>query len=124
MKIYTIGFTKKSAEKFFSKLCEAGVKRLIDVRLNNVSQLAGFTKKDDLRFFLRKICDINYIHEPELAPTREILDEYKKLKNDWAVYESKFMDLMESRRVEEKLSPDLFDSSWPKFKSQLLYQLG
>ena len=75
MKIYTIGFTKKSARAFFSKLKESGAKRLVDVRLNNVSQLAGFAKKDDLRYFLNIICQMEYLHTPTLAPTQDILDE-------------------------------------------------
>src|SRR5271157_3444235 len=101
MKIFTIGFTKKSAETFFTRLKNAGVKRLIDVRLNNVSQLAGFTKKDDLRYFTKTICNIDYIHLPELAPTSEILDAYKKQKNgDWHMYELQFLDPMRSRHIE------------------------
>ena len=101
MKIFTIGFTKKSAETFFTRLKAAGVKRLIDVRLNNVSQLAGFTKKDDLRYFTRAICNIDYVHLPELAPTADILDPYKKAKNgDWQLYERRFLDLMRSRHIE------------------------
>jgi len=84
MTIFTIGFTKKSAEVFFSRLRDAGVQRLIDVRLNNVSQLAGFTKKDDLRYFSRAICNIDYLHLPELAPSQEMLDAYKKRKGRWA----------------------------------------
>ena len=110
MKIFTIGFTKKSAETFFTRLKEAGVRRLIDVRLNNVSQLAGFTKKDDLRYFTRAICGIDYVHVPELAPTSEILDPYKKQKNgDWALYEKQFLDLMRSRKIEETIRRDLLD---------------
>jgi uncharacterized protein (DUF488 family) len=101
MKIYTIGFTKKSAETFFTKLKTAAVARLVDVRLNNVSQLAGFTKKDDLRYFAKEICDIDYVHLPTLAPTQDILDAYKKQKGDWSVYERKFLDLMKARRIEE-----------------------
>jgi len=101
MRILTIGFTKKSAETFFNRLNNAGVKRLVDVRLNNVSQLAGFTKKDDLRYFLKNICDIEYVHLPELAPTAEMLDAYKKQKNgDWELYERRFLDLMRSRQIE------------------------
>lgn len=101
MKIFTIGFTKKSAETFFTRLKAAGVKRLIDVRLNNVSQLAGFTKKDDLRYFTRAICNIDYVHLPELAPTADILDPYKKAKNgDWQLYERRFLDLMRLRHIE------------------------
>ncbi len=101
MKIFTIGFTKKSAETFFTRLKNAGVKRLIDVRLKNVSQLAGFAKKDDLRYFSKAICNIDYLHLPELAPTADILDSYKKAKNgNWQLYERQFLDLMRSRRIE------------------------
>ena len=107
--LYTIGFTKKSAETFFTKLCTSGVKRIIDVRLNNISQLAGFTKKDDLPYFLRVICGIEYIHMPILAPTKDILDAYKKHKGDWSVYERKFLSLMSSRRVEDAISKDILD---------------
>ena len=78
MKLFTIGFTKKSAEDFFTKLRRSGAKRVVDVRLNNSSQLAGFAKRNDLEFFLREICHMDYVHLPELAPTQEILDEYKK----------------------------------------------
>jgi uncharacterized protein (DUF488 family) len=110
MKILTIGFTKKSAETFFTRLMSAGAKRLIDVRLNNVSQLAGFTKKDDLRFFTRAICNIDYLHLPELAPTAEILDPYKKAKNgDWQVYEHQFLDLMRSRQIERVVGREMLD---------------
>jgi uncharacterized protein (DUF488 family) len=101
MKIFTIGFTKKSAETFFTRLKNAEVKRLIDVRLKNVSQLAGFTKRDDLRYFTKTICNIDYVHLPELAPTADILDPYKKAKNgDWQLYEGQFLDLMRSRHIE------------------------
>lgn len=110
MKIFTIGFTKKSAETFFTRLQKAGVKRLVDVRLNNVSQLAGFTKRDDLRYFTKVICAIDYVYLPELAPTAEILDPYKKVKNgDWDLYERQFLDLMRARRIEEKIPHDLVD---------------
>ena len=111
MNIYTIGFTKKSAEQFFTKLCQAGVKRIVDVRLNNVSQLAGFAKKSDLRYFANKICEIDYIHLPELAPTQDILDEYKKDKGDWQTYEKKFLELMEKRRVSETVPRNLIEDS-------------
>lgn len=101
MKIFTIGFTKKAAETFFTSLKRAGVKRLIDVRLNNVSQLAGFTKKEDLRYFTRAICNIEYLHLPELAPTADILDPYRKAKDSgWQEYERKFRALIRSRHIE------------------------
>jgi len=111
MKIFTIGFTKKSAEEFFSKLSKAGVKRLVDVRLNNVSQLAGFTKRDDLRYFTKAICGVEYVHLPDLAPTQDILDEYKKKWGDWPVYEKKFLDLMIRRRIETTVSKEVLDSA-------------
>lgn len=105
MRIFTIGFTKTSAEHFFERLRDAGVKRVVDVRLNNVSQLAAFTKKDDLRYFLRSICGIDYVHRPELAPTQPILDAYRKHGADWATYKRHFVALMKSRQIENTLSP-------------------
>ena len=109
IQLFTIGFTKKTAEYFFNQLCERGVKRILDVRLNNVSQLAGFAKRDDLRYFLKKICSIDYICIPELAPTKEIMDAYKKDKGAWSVYEKRFLTLMSNRRIEERLSKDILD---------------
>lgn len=106
---YTIGFTKKSAEIFFTKLKKAGVKKLLDVRLNNSSQLAGFAKRDDLRFFLKELGGIEYEHVPDLAPTKDILDAYKKHKGEWSVYEQEFMELMAKRSIETQLEVPMFD---------------
>nr|MDO8108686.1 DUF488 domain-containing protein [Candidatus Sigynarchaeota archaeon] len=100
MMIYTIGFAGKSAEKFFGLLQENNVKKIIDIRLKNSSQLSGFAKSKDLQYFLKKICNIEYEYEPELTPTAEILDEYKKKKGEWSIYEKKFIDLMIKRKVE------------------------
>ena len=100
MKLFTIGFTKKSAETFFSKLKKSGAKKLVDVRLNNVSQLAGFAKKEDLRYFVSSLCGMEYQHEPTLAPTQDILDDYKKNGGAWDIYQQKFLDLMATRRIE------------------------
>jgi len=111
MKIFTIGFTKKSAESFFTKLQEANVRRLVDVRLNNVSQLAGFAKRDDLRYFLRTICGIEYVHLPQLAPTQEILDAYRRDKGGWEPYERRFLDLMAERQVEQSVPPEVLDGA-------------
>jgi uncharacterized protein (DUF488 family) len=105
VKLFTIGFTKKTAEAFFTKLKRSGAKRVVDVRLNNVSQLAGFAKRNDLQFFLREICHMDYVHVPELAPTQDIFDEYKKNKGDWAVYEQKFLELMRKREIEKMIDP-------------------
>jgi uncharacterized protein (DUF488 family) len=110
VKILTIGFTQKSAETFFTSLRQARVRRLVDVRLNNVSQLAGFTKRDDLRYFLRTICGIEYLHLPDLAPTAEILDRYRAQKSSgWDLFEKQFLELMRSRRVEEKVDRRVLD---------------
>jgi uncharacterized protein (DUF488 family) len=100
MKLFTIGFTKTSAENFFSRLSRAHVKKLIDVRLNNVSQLAGFAKKDDLAYLTNSICHIGYEHMPELAPTQEMLTEYRESKGGWAAYADKFLNLMAHREIE------------------------
>ena len=109
MKLFTIGFTKKSAEEFFTKLRQADVKRLADVRLNNVSQLAGFSKRDDLRYFLKEICGIEYVHLTDLAPTQTLLDEYKKQTHDWPKYETEFLRLMSERHIEEHIPKELLD---------------
>lgn len=105
MRILTIGFTKKSAKRFFETLSHAGAKRVVDVRLNNVSQLSGFAKKKDLTYFLDQICGIDYEHVPKLAPTKEILEGYKKNGGSWDDYERKFINLMSERRIEESLEP-------------------
>ena len=107
VKIFTIGFTKKTAEEFFTRLIRAGVKRVIDIRLNNVSQLAGFTKREDLRYFLRTIGGIDYHHRPDLAPTQQILDAFKKSKGSWSVYERDFLALLSARGVEKEITPEL-----------------
>jgi uncharacterized protein (DUF488 family) len=107
MEIHSIGFTKHSAEDFFGKLRAARVTRLVDVRLNNVSQLAGFAKRNDLRYFLEELVGADYHHEVDLAPTKEILDGYKKGEMSWSEYEDRFLSLMQDRRIEERLDPDL-----------------
>jgi uncharacterized protein (DUF488 family) len=110
VELYTVGFTQKNAQKFFDTLINAGVKRVIDTRLNNISQLAGFTKRADLEYFLKKIGNIEYLHVLDLAPTKIILDEYKKNNGTWEIYEQQFLQLMRERKIEQKLSPDLIDS--------------
>lgn len=108
MEIYTAGFTKKSAAEFFQSLRDHGIRRLLDIRLNNVSQLAGFSKRDDLAYFLRELCQAEYRHEPLLAPTQLMLDEYRKQKGGWEEYERQFLALMRERRIEERLRPEMF----------------
>ncbi|KAF0159232.1 MAG: hypothetical protein FD159_702 [Syntrophaceae bacterium] len=111
IKIFTIGFTKKTAEEFFTRLMRAGVKRVIDIRLNNVSQLAGFAKRDDLCYFLRTIGGIAYVHRPDLAPTQEILDDFKKNKGSWPIYERDFLALLSARKVEKIIVPELLQET-------------
>ncbi|MCW7551610.1 DUF488 domain-containing protein [Endozoicomonas gorgoniicola] len=107
MDIYTIGFTKKNAELFFNFLKASKVETLIDVRLNNVSQLAGFAKRDDLKFFLRELCNAEYHHAPELAPTKEILNAYKKQEITWQSYEDSFLNLMSQRNIEKNINKNI-----------------
>ena len=107
IKLFTIGFTKKTAEEFFTRLLRAGVKRIIDIRLNNVSQLAGFAKRDDLRYFLRTIGQMDYVHRPDLAPTQQILDDFKKNKGSWESYEKNFLALLSTREAEKNIPPEL-----------------
>ena len=101
MKLFTIGFTKTSAANFFGRLKQAGVRRVVDVRLNNVSQLAGFAKKDDLAFFANEICGADYRHLPNLAPTGDMLEAYRKKEIDWREYERRFRSLIEHRAIEK-----------------------
>jgi uncharacterized protein (DUF488 family) len=109
--LFTIGFTKKSAEEFFTALVQAGVCHLIDVRLNNISQLAGFTKQNDLQYFLKEICGISYIHYPSFAPTEELLKAYRKRSIDWETYEREFKALIRERAIEKNFSRESLDHS-------------
>jgi uncharacterized protein (DUF488 family) len=104
MNIYTIGFTKKNAQTFFNFIQTSKVERLIDVRLNNVSQLAGFAKRDDLKFFLKELCNAEYLHAPDLAPTKDLLDSYKKGSMTWDNYEYEFFNLMSKRHIEKSFT--------------------
>jgi uncharacterized protein (DUF488 family) len=109
MQVYTIGFTQKSAAQFFETLKKHEIKRLIDVRLNNSSQLSGFSKKNDLAYFLQTICGAEYIHMPSLAPTQEMRDEYRKSKNGWETYARKYIYLLREREISKNLDQKLFD---------------
>lgn len=107
MKIFTIGFTKKSAKEFFEILKTNNIEQIIDIRLNNTSQLAGFTKKDNLEYFLKELCSIDYSHFIFLAPTKEIRDRYIKSKN-WDVYVKEYIELLDNRKVLDKLDKSYF----------------
>ena len=111
MILYTIGFGKKTAQEFFTLLQKNGVKRVIDIRLNNVSQLAGYTKKTDLAYFLSAIADIDYIHLPEFAPTKQLLDGYKGKKISWREYETEYACILEERVSLNQLDNSLFDGA-------------
>ena len=108
-KVATIGFTKTTAEGFFRRLLDAGVKKVVDVRLHNTSQLAGFAKADNLAFFLEKIGGIQYVHKPLLAPTDPMLKAYKKERGDWGAYEERFLELMAERQIEKRFKPEMLD---------------
>jgi uncharacterized protein (DUF488 family) len=109
--VSTIGFTKTTAEGFFERLLNAGVKKLVDVRLHNTSQLAGFAKADDLAYLLKKIGGIQYVHQPLLAPTDSMLNAYKKEKGDWQAYEERFLGLMSERQIEKRFKPEMFEGA-------------
>ena len=109
--IFTMGFAKKNAQEFFETLQRVGVRRLVDIRLNNVSQLAGFTKKMDLAYFLRVIANIDYAHIPDLAPTKDILDDYRKKRIDWAEYERRYNQVLQERKPENYLNAVDFDKA-------------
>lgn len=109
MEVYTIGFTRRTAEDFFETLKRAGIRRLVDVRLHNSSQLAGFAKQADFPYFLRAIAGIEYVHEPLLAPTQDILACYRKQGGSWEEYASRFLALLAERRVEEAIPCSLLE---------------
>ena len=111
IKINTIGFTQKSAESFFTLLRNSKTNLLIDVRINNVSQLAGFAKKNDLKFFLKELCNADYQHIPELAPTDNLLKSYKKGDISWGKYEAEFLNLMAKRNIEKLVNANLLENS-------------
>tara|TARA_B110000196_G_C20944553_1_gene566253 strand:- start:398 stop:829 length:432 start_codon:yes stop_codon:yes gene_type:complete len=110
MRIYTIGFTKSSAKDFFQRLRLSGTKKIIDTRLNNSSQLSGFAKGLDLKYFSKEICNIDYKHNLDFAPTKEILNSYRKKEIDWSSYEDKFNQLIASREIELTNKTDIADS--------------
>ncbi len=109
MKTFTIGFTQKSAEQFFLLIRENKVKRIIDTRLNVTSQLSGFAKKNDLAFFLKELCQTDYVHTPDLTPTKTMLDAYKKKYITWESYADKFTNLMAQRNIERTIDKSLLD---------------
>lgn len=110
MEVFTIGFAKKTAPEFFETLRRANIKRLIDIRLKNTSQLARFTRREDLPYFLRELCGADYVHEPMLSPSQDILDAYKKQKGSWEEFERRFLALMAERRIEDAVDRGSFET--------------
>ena len=109
--IYTIGFTRKTAEEFFALLQGAGVETLVDIRLHNRSQLAGFAKEGDLAWFARELAGIGYLHVPELAPSQELFDAFKKRGGSWEAFARGFRQLMEERGAVERFDRELLQRS-------------
>jgi uncharacterized protein (DUF488 family) len=105
MELFTIGFTQKTAAEFFSTLQTAAVKRVVDVRRNNVSQLAGFTKRDDLAYFLSAIAGIDYLHAVDLSPSKDLIDGYRKDGMPYREFAATFRKELRARKVEK--NPDL-----------------
>ncbi|MEW5937060.1 MAG: DUF488 domain-containing protein [Candidatus Thermoplasmatota archaeon] len=110
MRVFTIGFTKKSAEEFFNKLTENNVRRIVDIRLNNKSQLAGFTRSDDLKYFLR-FHKIEYVYRPEFAPTKELLADYRKNKITWQEYENRYLKILSERNIVNQIDYSIFEDA-------------
>jgi uncharacterized protein (DUF488 family) len=111
IKLFTIGFTKKSAKQFFELLKENGVKKIVDIRINNSSQLAGFAKGSDLAYFAQSINNIEYIHIADFAPTKELLSDYQNKRIDWDGYQKVFKDLIEKRKISSKYNIAEFDGA-------------
>lgn len=109
--VTTIGFTKTTASRFFDRIRQSGVKKVVDVRLHNTSQLAGFAKAEDLSYFLKELCGADYVHQPLLAPTDDILKAFKRDKGDWNIYQVSFLKLMADRKIEARLKPEMFSDT-------------
>ena len=111
MNIFTIGFTGKTAEEFFSLVGSANIKKLIDIRINRSSQMSGFAKEKDLGFFLEKLNGIEYVINEELAPTKSLLSEYRDRQIDWSTYSLRYLELLSRRSILSKFNQSYFDNS-------------
>ncbi|MDL2264237.1 DUF488 domain-containing protein [Synergistaceae bacterium OttesenSCG-928-I11] len=119
MNLYTVGFTKKTAQQFFDVLIINEIDLLLDIRLNNKTQLAGFTKGDDLAYFLREICRCAYEHKLEFAPTKDMLDAYRDKKLSWGEYEQKYTELIRVRNSEKGIC-DNYCKIYSQYKNIVL----
>lgn len=105
VRIFTIGYAGKNAEEFFALLLQADIRKIIDVRLYNTSQLAGYTKKEDLQYFLQTIAGAGYVHMPIMAPTKQLLSGYKNGSINWPQYEAQFNQIIAQRQIEKLVNP-------------------
>ncbi len=103
IELYTIGFTQKSAQQFFKLLTSNGVEKIVDTRINNTSQLSGYAKADDLQYFAKAIGNMDYAHETEFAPTKSLLEKYRKKEMTWAEYEIDYLNLLDMRKIGKKV---------------------
>jgi len=111
IRIFTIGYAAKNAREFFTILKQAGVRKVIDVRLYNTSQLAGFTKRQDIKYFLQTIVSVDYVHLPIMAPTKQLLNDYKKGLISWQEYETQFKAIITQRQIQRHIMPQDVDMS-------------
>ena len=110
--LYTIGFTKKNAEKFFTLLRKAEIRKLIDIRINNSSQLAGFAKGQDLEFFVKELCNAEYLHITDMSPTKELLKDYQDKSIDWNGYANIFQKMLLERKIAKNYPVEFFDKAF------------
>ena len=111
MSVFTIGFTGKTAETFFSTLKESGAKRVVDIRINRTSQLAGFAKEQDMSYFLNKLSNMNYLVNTDLAPTKDLLTSYREREISWEKYSQEYISLIHKRKIIESLGIEYFENS-------------
>jgi uncharacterized protein (DUF488 family) len=104
IELYTIGFTQKNAQQFFNLLTSNSVEKIVDTRINNTSQLSGFAKADDLQYFAKAIGNMDYVHEAEFAPTKNLLEKYRKKEMTWAEYEIDYLNLLDMRKINQKVN--------------------
>lgn len=109
--LYTIGFTKKSAEQFFELLKKNKVNKLVDIRISNSSQLAGFAKGNDLKYFVKTICGIDYKHITDFAPTKDLLDKWRKEEITWNQYTEVYINLLKDRGILKKYGINIFNNT-------------
>src|SRR5215208_5958812 len=111
IQLYTIGFTNKTARQFFGLLETSHVVKIVDTRINNTSQLSGFAKGGDLEFFARRVCNTGYEHNIDFAPTKELLDRYRKKKMQWVEYEQEYLNLLDLRNIRAKVNIETLHQS-------------